>query len=528
MLSSRETDASRASVETPKEAPMPWPRIVSRPWTITFAVMLAAAVGLRILAMGLVPLIPEEAYYWMYAQHPSLSYYDHPPMVAWVIWLGTAIFGNNEFGVRVVGHLLMIGASLLLYQFGRMWFGRTAGLLSAVMLHVLPLYFGVGLTTTMDSALLFFWAMCLVGVSQALRREQAWGWYLAGFALGAAILSKYTGIFLATGTVLVVVAHPPYRRHLLTVHPYLAVLLAAAIFSPVVIWNANHHWASFRFQFVDRFAGKTPIRVHFILTFIIYQVIALTPLALWGCITLFARVARSRRRLFTPRWLIAICFSLPLLLVMAYSSLRHEIHINWTLPLFLSLFPALSHQFIARLRALRTPIKRQRWARGFAWTAMGCVALNAGFVLYLLTLQPRLQWIPAFGPWRELAGIVQQYEERLEHESGREPLIVGLGKCRLASVLAFYRMPLEKSADASQYTTSQWVLGGSGLGYEYWSDRNHWRGQNCIYVVDDADHQILPETEPLFDSVTLVNDPRLTALGRRDYRIAICRGLRNN
>src|SRR5664280_2844266 len=47
-------------------------------------------------------LIPEEAYYWAYSQHPALSYFDHPPMVAWIIWLGTAVFGNTELGVRIV------------------------------------------------------------------------------------------------------------------------------------------------------------------------------------------------------------------------------------------------------------------------------------------------------------------------------------------------------------------------------------------------------------------------------------------
>ena len=56
---------------------------------------------LRLIYIGAAQLIPDEAYYWNYAQHMDLSFFDHPPMVAWLIWLGTGLFGDNEFGVRV-------------------------------------------------------------------------------------------------------------------------------------------------------------------------------------------------------------------------------------------------------------------------------------------------------------------------------------------------------------------------------------------------------------------------------------------
>src|SRR4029079_11831437 len=123
-------------------------------------------------------------------------------------------------------NLMMFGASWLLYLFGRWWFRRSAGLLSAAMLHILPVYYGIGFLATMDSALLFFWALGLVGATLALRRKHTSGWYLAGVALGGALLTKYTGVFLAVGTGLALIVHRPWRRHLLTVHPYLAFLLA--------------------------------------------------------------------------------------------------------------------------------------------------------------------------------------------------------------------------------------------------------------------------------------------------------------
>jgi 4-amino-4-deoxy-L-arabinose transferase-like glycosyltransferase len=205
--------------------------------------------------------------------------------------------------VRLIGSVLMLGASVLLYAYSRMWFGRTAALMSAAALQVLP------------------------GVTIALRQQRAWGWYLAGFGLGAAMLSKYTGVFLAIGTVLAVVAYRPWRRHLRSAHPYLAVLLAGAMFSPVLVWNARHEWASFQFQFVGRFARES-FDLRHVGTFLLYQVVAVTPLVLCVAIVVYARLFRAPRRLFRRRWVITVCFSLPLLLALGYKSLSSEIHLT--------------------------------------------------------------------------------------------------------------------------------------------------------------------------------------------------------
>lgn len=488
--------------------------------------LLGVMLGLRLLAMALVPLISEEAYYWMYSQHPNLSYYDHPPMVAWVIGLGTSIFGDTEFGVRIVGNLMMLGASLLMYLFAREWFSRAAGVIAALALQILPVYFGVGFIATMDSALIFFWMFCLVGITAALRRDRAWGWYVAGFALGAAMLSKYTGVFLAAGAVLSVIAYQPWRRHLRTIHPYIALLLAAALFSPVLIWNAQHDWASIRFQFLDRFGDK-PLNLKTIGIFIGILIAVATPMVLWLYLSSLPRLMKTRR-LLTARWLVVLSFSTPLLLVMAYKSLRYEIHINWMLPALLSMFPAVSQMFIAQLRRLRTDLDRRHWARQLTWTGTICLVINIAMPAYLLVLQPHLHFISAFGPWERLARLVEPYEDRLEAETGREPLMVADGKYRLSSVLAFYRKPIEHDVNATDYTTSQWILGGEGLGYEYWSQRNDWAGFDCIYVTDDKDIDVLTQLQlrEHFASVELVEDARMLNLGRKRYSLAICRGFR--
>ena len=90
--------------------------------------MVVLLFGLRLWCSGKMELLPEEAYYWTYAQHPALSYYDHPPMVAWTIQLGTALFGDNELGVRMATIILAMGGTILIFLISRIWFGRHTAL----------------------------------------------------------------------------------------------------------------------------------------------------------------------------------------------------------------------------------------------------------------------------------------------------------------------------------------------------------------------------------------------------------------
>ena len=96
-------------------------------------------------------------------------------------------------------------------------------------------------------------------------------------------------------------------------------------------------------------------------------------------------------------------------------------------------------------------------------TLMTCLGFNVCAAFYLLVVQPRTDALEAFGPWRQLAVRVQQHADELQRQTGREPLVIADGKYRLASVLAFYRQPLELDVDASRNTTSRWILGGALL-----------------------------------------------------------------
>src|SRR6185312_9076136 len=108
----------------------------------------------------------------------------------------------------------------------------------------------------------------------------------AGFGLGGALLSKYTGVMLIPGVGLLLLFRREWRGQMKTIHPWLGVLLGIAMFWPVLQWNAQHDWASFRFQFLSRFDADLTGQKHTMLVFIAEQIAVATPMVLWGGVLL--------------------------------------------------------------------------------------------------------------------------------------------------------------------------------------------------------------------------------------------------
>lgn len=211
---------------------------------------LAALLALRLLAGALLPLSADEAYYWLWGRYLAAGYFDHPPAIAWLIRAGTAIFGQSEFGVRIGGILLSFAATALVFDSARSLLGSAkAGIWAA-------LFFNLSLMTTVETlaatpdapqvafAAAFFWALSKVAVTGNGR----W-WLAAGAAAGLGLLSKYSTLFFGLGALVWLVACKPMRRELVSPWPYLGGVLALAIFSPNLFWNAEHGWATFAFQF---------------------------------------------------------------------------------------------------------------------------------------------------------------------------------------------------------------------------------------------------------------------------------------
>lgn len=221
----------------------------------------ALVVGLFALRFGLVGAVglgDDEAYYWAWSRRPDWGYFDHPPMIAWLIALSTRLGGNGEGWVRAPALALSIGVSLLLALLARRLWPRERGIASRAVLvaNLIPLLSIGSVFVLPDLPLAFFWVLGALLAWEAGRREGWFWWTATGVVGGLGLLSKYHMILFAASVFLWLATSPERRRWLARPQPYVAFLLMLALFLPVVVWNARHDWVSFRFQFYGRHGGE--------------------------------------------------------------------------------------------------------------------------------------------------------------------------------------------------------------------------------------------------------------------------------
>jgi 4-amino-4-deoxy-L-arabinose transferase-like glycosyltransferase len=214
---------------------------------------------LRAVMAGLLPLSADEAYYWLWSKHLAAGYYDHPPMIAWLIRAGTLLLGDTPLGVRLMGVTLSLPASWFVWKAARLILGddNRAGL--ALLFFNLTLMISVELlAATPDMPSVVTSAAFLYCLAQVQATQNGKWWLAAGAAAGLGLLSKFSALFLGAGTLLWLAVHarqrpganaPKTTKWLRSPWPYLGAGLALLIFSPNLVWQSQHHWQTFAFQF---------------------------------------------------------------------------------------------------------------------------------------------------------------------------------------------------------------------------------------------------------------------------------------
>ena len=218
---------------------------------LAVAMLVAAMTALRVIYAGVIDLRTDEAYYWTWSKENVLSFLDHPPMIAWFIRFGTAIFGDTNFGVRFAGVLAMLVTQLLLADMVRRVTHDVRAVVIAVLMPEAALYYGLLMAKVAPDVALIPFAVAMVWALVRLNEsgEARW-WLAAGLFAGLALLSKFTVVMLLPAVAAFMLVPDWRRRWLLSPYPWAAALIAVVVFLPVLIWNAQHDWASFRFQLV--------------------------------------------------------------------------------------------------------------------------------------------------------------------------------------------------------------------------------------------------------------------------------------
>jgi 4-amino-4-deoxy-L-arabinose transferase-like glycosyltransferase len=218
---------------------------------LAVAALIAALTTLRVIYASLIDLRTDEAYYWTWSKESVLSFLDHPPAVAWFIKFGTAIFGDTNFGTRFAGVLAMLVTQLLLADIVRRVTHDVRAVVIAILMPEAALYYGLLMAkVSPDVALIPFATAMMWALVRLAESDDARWWLAAGVFAGLALLSKFTAVLLLPAVVAFTLV-PRWRgRWLRSPYPWAALLIAFVLFLPVLIWNSQHDWASFRFQLV--------------------------------------------------------------------------------------------------------------------------------------------------------------------------------------------------------------------------------------------------------------------------------------
>jgi dolichol-phosphate mannosyltransferase len=475
-------------------------------WRVFVVGLIGYAFFLRVIFSAQIELLPEEAYYWNYSRHLDIGYLDHPPMVAWLIRLGTDLFGNSEFGVRFGALGCGAVTAFFAYRLARNLFGDETALIALAMSQVLPFFFLSGMLMTPDAPLTAAWAASLYFLERALIGARRWAWLCAGLALGLGLISKYSIGLLGAVTVVFMVLDPPSRRWFRRWEPYAGVLVAAAVFSPVVIWNAQHEWASFVFQTARRLTELPRFSLHKLIG---SALILLTPVGLIAVGAALLENCPPVRR----SWRFLCVGVLVPMAVFVIFSVRHEVKLDWTGA------PCLG---AARAGASGS----RQWLRT-AWPVTFVVML----ALYTLGFYHLTEGIPGLGytrhtellpvEWRDFGQQIDGIADGVREQYGDNLLVVGMDRYAIASELAFYSND-QRKAVASR---SSWHLFDElGLMYEQWFPLKLQAGRNLLLVAwDPADlassrlEKRVAELEPIHDGV-LTRDG--TVVRHFYYRVA--------
>ena len=364
-----------------------------------FAVGLAAVTVLRMFVAALVPLAPDEAYYWVWSQALALGYLDHPPMVALWIKAGTLLVGQTPLGVRLLGPLAAALASWLLFDAARCLFPRSGAGVIAVTLLNASLFLGVGtVIMTPDSPLLFFWTMGLWAAARIAVGGSGFWWLVAGLSGGLALDSKYTGLFLWIGIGLWVLLVPSVRWWLTRWHPWVAGAIGLALFAPVLIWNRDHQWASFVRQ-GGRVQDWRPDRaVGFLAELVGGQIGLATPIVWYLCMAGLVAASRAVWRRRDPAWSLLLSLSLPPVLVFVQHAFGGRVQGNWPVVIY----PALA------IASAGAGVRRRWWisagAVGFAITLLAYGQASRGLLPLPLQLDPIASRLAG---WDNFAGQVE-------------------------------------------------------------------------------------------------------------------------
>ena len=447
-------------------------------------------------------LMPQDAYYFMYAENPDLSYFDHPPAVAYMIWISKSLLGKNVFAIRLADFVVTAVTQYGFFQLARRFLDTRQALLITVVFSTTILVSILSIITTPDVPLMLFWTISLVCCHKAIFRENQLSWLLAGVSMGLAFDSKYTAVFLPLGLFIFLFLAKPYRKYFRTIWPYLTIIAMLITVTPVILWNIENDFASFLFQ-ANRSESISKFSLHpeFLLGVLGHQAFLLLPL-IFGILIMeiFKILNRAWKRnweYFSPNKIFLLAFFLPLWGGFLGISIFYWVKINWQMPAYITGL---------LLIASAIQLKHVKWH--LIASAVIHLILLVQVIFYPVLVKSDDTWIG----WKELAAQIDQVRK----EKCPDCFLFSSDNYKTSAQLRFH---LNENVYAGN------IIGQSALQFDFLGeDLNMLEGQSAFFIDSENHFKDLERSEKqpdwsssYFDYVEEL-DPIVVYRGQRPVR----------
>ncbi|HHT0592211.1 TPA: ArnT family glycosyltransferase [Legionella anisa] len=214
-----------------------WNQKVTKPFLIIY-------IGFLFLATFFIVPTITSFYYYAWGKHLAWSYFDGPPMIAYLFHISRAVFGETFFSINIIGFLCLIAGAYYIYRIGCLLHDQRTGLISALIWVALPTTTeSIFVRVLYDAPLNLFTILSFFYFARYISSKRILDIYLCALFVGAMLLSKYTAVVSVIGLLLYVV-FSKQRQLFKSIHFYLASLVIILMVVPVIYWNVNHDWIS--------------------------------------------------------------------------------------------------------------------------------------------------------------------------------------------------------------------------------------------------------------------------------------------
>ena len=434
----------------------------------------------RILLLPFMGLMPQDAYYYLYGQNLSLSYFDHPGMIGYILRFFTAVFGSSIFVVKFADFFITSLTILSFYKLASYFLSKEK-LQKAFVLLASTIFISIlSFNSTPDVPLLLFWTLSLICLYKAIFEEKKWFFIAGGIAMGLAFNSKYTSILLQFGLLAFLIFSHKYRKLLRSPWLWGAIILSVIVSFPVWYWNYQNDFASFVFQSSERTSSISEFKISPKNFFgaIGHQMFLLLPVLFLIFFTFTYKYVKRilfKFKLPSSKTLFLLAFFVPTFVGFFLLTPIYWVKLNWMMPSYITGI-IIAGMFISK-KLLKVQI---------IFSIVFHLLFSLQILFYLVPIKSDDTWVG----WEELAK-----ETATLKETYTEAFIFSNDNYKTSACLNFFM---------KEKVYAQNIIGLPSLHFDYLGDDlNILKGKNALFIDSDKrfkDSNKLGKINPLLTS----------------------------